>query len=414
MDKKEIFLNRLGWSTTYKDNLPIGGKEALWLLSESLKEAKYIRVTDILNEYLMNMEASLEYTHAPFENTFLDTNLFIPEIDVRIKSILVTDCLLHDFNEPEICKDPDCENWGRAETELEKKESRTIENNFNQSKLIYFTAHILENGEEYLMQGKAYDRLSPILFKVERDKILHESLASFILSLFNFILHPEVAVINKANPQETIASGSSGSSKYYIAISGKTRKYVYDFDQEMKEVKSQGKFPQIVRGYYRHYLSSRYVNKRNTVDFIHPFIKRVVGDPSKSYLVKSPYETVFVNEQMLRSYVLNLFNQYEIKKDRTVLKPFEIDIYIPDLKLGFEYDGEQHYIYPNAFHNSREEFEKQQLRDSEKRKKADNLGIKLVTIRYDEKITVELVKDKLKSLGVEIPKLPDVNTPIEP
>jgi hypothetical protein len=52
--------------------------------------------------------------------------------------------------------------------------------------------------------------------------------------------------------------------------------------------------------------------------------------------------------------------------DRSVLNPYEIDVYLPTLKLGFEYNGK-------GWH-------KDNLNDVKKRKIADNLGITIITI----------------------------------
>ena len=41
----------------------------------------------------------------------------------------------------------------------------------------------------------------------------------------------------------------------------------------------------------------------------------------------------------------------------------ELDGYNHKLRLAFEYNGYQHYDYPNVFHKTREEFYKQRERD---------------------------------------------------
>lgn len=66
----------------------------------------------------------------------------------------------------------------------------------------------------------------------------------------------------------------------------------------------------------------------------------------------------------------------------------EIDCYNDELKLGVEYNGVQHYIYPNHFHNSKEVFLAQVRRDQYKVEACERAGIYLITVPY----TVELPK----------------------
>jgi hypothetical protein len=61
----------------------------------------------------------------------------------------------------------------------------------------------------------------------------------------------------------------------------------------------------------------------------------------------------------------------------------EIDCYNEELKIGVEYNGEQHYIYPNTFHRSKEEFISQIRRDQYKIETCDKEGIYLITVPYN-------------------------------
>lgn len=60
--------------------------------------------------------------------------------------------------------------------------------------------------------------------------------------------------------------------------------------------------------------------------------------------------------------------------------PLELDIYSPSLGCGVEYNGLQHYQYPNIFNKSQEEFDQQVERDLEKRRLADQHGVPIFTV----------------------------------
>jgi hypothetical protein len=68
--------------------------------------------------------------------------------------------------------------------------------------------------------------------------------------------------------------------------------------------------------------------------------------------------------------------------DRSVLNPYEIDVYLPTLKLGFEYNGK-------GWH-------KDNLNDVKKRKIADNLGITIITISERNRNYIDDIKTQLK------------------
>lgn len=60
--------------------------------------------------------------------------------------------------------------------------------------------------------------------------------------------------------------------------------------------------------------------------------------------------------------------------------PLELDCYNARLNLAVEVQGRQHREYPNYFHKTREEFDKQLERDAFKRERLSELGIDLIEI----------------------------------
>jgi len=106
----------------------------------------------------------------------------------------------------------------------------------------------------------------------------------------------------------------------------------------------------------------------------------------------------WTSESELLQIVTTLFSNYEIIfhcRNWSSIK-LELDIYIPELKLAFEYNGIQHYKYNSFFHHTKKEFEEQQYRDRIKKKLCKQKGITLIKIKYTEKLSEQLVLSKLK------------------
>jgi hypothetical protein len=66
-------------------------------------------------------------------------------------------------------------------------------------------------------------------------------------------------------------------------------------------------------------------------------------------------------------------------------KNLELDGYNEELKMAFEYNGEQHYKFCPFFHKSYEDLYKQRDHDFFKKQKCAEYGIKLITIPYTVK-----------------------------
>ncbi len=116
------------------------------------------------------------------------------------------------------------------------------------------------------------------------------------------------------------------------------------------------------------------------------------------------------NEMELLYYINNLFKNYEIlthnRKPLMSWKPLglELDIYIPELKLAFEYMGEQHYRWVDYFHKTKKEFEYLKYKDKCKKKICKQKGITLIRIKYNEDLSEQLVLTKLKYLSIPVVK----------
>ena len=71
----------------------------------------------------------------------------------------------------------------------------------------------------------------------------------------------------------------------------------------------------------------------------------------------------------------------------------ELDLYNDELKIAVEYNGKQHYVWPNNIHNSYEKFIKQIRRDQFKVDKCDENGVYLITVPYNVGLDYQKIKD---------------------
>ena len=64
------------------------------------------------------------------------------------------------------------------------------------------------------------------------------------------------------------------------------------------------------------------------------------------------------------------------------MKNLELDMFNPDLMLALEYNGIQHYKYPNVFHKSQEDHDSQKERDRDKIEACKKAGVNLIVVPY--------------------------------
>lgn len=72
----------------------------------------------------------------------------------------------------------------------------------------------------------------------------------------------------------------------------------------------------------------------------------------------------------------------EFLKNPETGRRLEIDAFFPELRLGIEYNGIQHYKFPNHIHEEKEEFDKTLFRDQLKNKLARENNVKIISIPY--------------------------------
>ena len=74
-----------------------------------------------------------------------------------------------------------------------------------------------------------------------------------------------------------------------------------------------------------------------------------------------------------------------------------LDVFIPSLSVGIEYQGQQHYE-PIEIFGSEEQFKEVVKRDKKKKRLCEENGVKLIYWKYDESINSELLREKLNEV----------------
>ncbi|PNZ25316.1 phage protein [Staphylococcus petrasii] len=106
----------------------------------------------------------------------------------------------------------------------------------------------------------------------------------------------------------------------------------------------------------------------------------------------------WTSETTMFKIIEGIFHEYQCKRHYRPdwLQGLEIDIYIPELKLGFEYNGIQHYEAVEHW-GGETQFLKQQRYDQIKQNLCEENNIKLITIKYDEPLSKEYILTKIPS-----------------
>jgi hypothetical protein len=111
----------------------------------------------------------------------------------------------------------------------------------------------------------------------------------------------------------------------------------------------------------------------------------------------------WVGESILHKIVTRIFQDNQIERNfrPSWFEKLEIDIYVPEKRIGFEYQGKQHFFPVKAW-GGEEALKKVQIRDRYKLDLANKLGIKLIIIDYTEPLTETHILEVLRKENIEI------------
>ncbi len=108
-----------------------------------------------------------------------------------------------------------------------------------------------------------------------------------------------------------------------------------------------------------------------------------------------------VSEMLLYQIVDRIFSGHEVIHHHRPdwLDGLELDIFVPELQLGIEYQGQQHF-HPVEAWGGIAALRTLQRRDQEKRIKCESAGVTLVEIDYTEPLTEDHIRERLLEVGI--------------
>lgn len=116
-------------------------------------------------------------------------------------------------------------------------------------------------------------------------------------------------------------------------------------------------------------------------------------------MISKRWKSEFSLYLLVKSYFPNTEYQY---RDQWLEKQ-SLDIYVPELRVGFEYQGLQHY-QPVGIFEGDGGFEKRQIMDELKRKKCKENHVILIEWKYTKEISDVNLRDVLAKLDINLPK----------
>ncbi len=352
---------------------------------------KIFRINQEIFSLLRNTDVEIKYQEIPFEQIFIQTNELIIN-DVEIFGVLLRKRIVNRVNE--------YDKYVQGHGVLEMI---AIGIDLSDGENIWFWENVFEDDndlKESIKNNKYHNKYT--WCDEDSSEKIRKEFRKISINFLNLINHPEVEMINHSKRElreNRIRKGRLGiPDSVEINLTGKLRKYIYQDLPKQKEAANNYAHKFWVRGHWMNFTSERYINMKGKKKWVLPYIKGRGELISKDYYLGEK-ERQWEHENRMKKIIRSIYPDKEINNNiRTELNGLEIDCYIPELKLGFEYNGEQHYNHIEIFHKTKEDFEAQKQRDIKKNELAKERGIRLITIRYDELLTEKLILSKINEV----------------
>lgn len=107
----------------------------------------------------------------------------------------------------------------------------------------------------------------------------------------------------------------------------------------------------------------------------------------------------WTSEVVMFNIVEGIYPEYNAKRHHRPkwLEGLEIDIFIPEINIGFEYQGIQHY-QPIEHWGGAKQLAKQQRHDKKKKELCKKHGVDLIIVDYNEELSTDYIKRKVMNL----------------
>ena len=107
----------------------------------------------------------------------------------------------------------------------------------------------------------------------------------------------------------------------------------------------------------------------------------------------------WVSETIMYNIICKLYPNYTILRHYRPqwLEKLELDVYIPDLKIGFEYQGIQHF-QSVEYWGGEEQLLVVQEHDTRKKRLCVENNVTLICVNYDEPLTETHMKDRIQEV----------------
>lgn len=116
-------------------------------------------------------------------------------------------------------------------------------------------------------------------------------------------------------------------------------------------------------------------------------------------IMKNEMPTKWKSEQEMFRVIKNQFSDAIIHYSEAWISPQHLDVYVPSIQCGFEYQGTQHFRSIENF-GGKKSFRKRKQLDNRKRQICLDNDVHLIEWHYTEPITKMVLLQKLKDIGV--------------
>ena len=136
----------------------------------------------------------------------------------------------------------------------------------------------------------------------------------------------------------------------------------------------------------RHHTIEEYINRANPQVIEH--LPYPINEPNKKCRRWKGEEYCCMALENIVGHKVQRNIRPEFLKNPETCRNLELDCFDPETNIAIEYNGIQHYEYPNIFHQSEKIFQDQVYRDTIKNELCQKNGITLITVPYtvDEKL----------------------------